>query len=64
LYIGNLNEFPKNKFQRMFVYLVKDNMVRRAMRRIFESASRLDARYDIRAIFKKRIVGEIVEHEN
>ena len=35
-------------------YLVQDNMIRRSMRRIFESARRLDARYDIWAVLIKR----------
>ena len=33
------------------VYLIQDNMIRRAMRRAPESARRLDARYDVWAVF-------------
>jgi hypothetical protein len=42
----------QNQNRRIFVtvYLVQDNMNRRAMRRAFESARRFDARYDVRAV--------------
>jgi len=39
-------------------YLVQDNMIRHAMRRVFESPRRLDARYDVRAVQKYLFVGK------
>ena len=49
-------EFPKSAKVR---YLVQDNMIRRAMRRILKSARRLDRRYDCQDPGCLKIAGEM-----